>query len=340
MPEYALGKLRGKLAIVWYEDGKRHRLTTGTADAVEANKVLAAYTAQKAKDKKQEFTVGQLWERFRLHLGNRPSATTMKYEWKALGPVFGDLQPSQITEELCCSYTSARAAAGIANGTVWTELGRLRMVFAWAAKRGLIAGSPYVVRPSQPPPRNLHLTAAETSSLLDACHHPHLKLFVTLAWTTGARDRALLELTWDRVDFDRGIIDFGHDGMHERAKQRAVVPMNDTIRFSLVEAKRAARSDYVIEWNAQKVGSVKKGLKRAAEQIGKPWISPHVFRHSAARHMAEAGIPMEEIAQFLGHTDVNTTRKIYARFSPGYLAKAAASLDLKPAGETLIRRVV
>jgi hypothetical protein len=41
--------------------------------------------------------------------------------------------------------------------------------------------------------------------------------------------------------------------------------------------------------------------------------------------MAEAGLSMEVIAQYLGHEDVNVTRKVYAHFSPRYLKQAGAS---------------
>jgi hypothetical protein len=43
--------------------------------------------------------------------------------------------------------------------------------------------------------------------------------------------------------------------------------------------------------------------------------------------MAEAGVTMAEIAQFLGHSSEAVTFKVYARFSPTYLRKAAAVLD-------------
>jgi integrase len=58
--------------------------------------------------------------------------------------------------------------------------------------------------------------------------------------------------------------------------------------------------------------------------------------------MAEAGVSMEEIAQYLGHRDVGITRKVYARFSPDYLRKAAAALeydDLADAGSVNQRAV-
>ncbi|MBL3565107.1 hypothetical protein JMM61_10360 [Rhodovulum sulfidophilum] len=43
--------------------------------------------------------------------------------------------------------------------------------------------------------------------------------------------------------------------------------------------------------------------------------------------MAEAGVPIEEIAEYLGHTNPNITRSTYARFSPDYLRHAAGSLE-------------
>ncbi|HET8971861.1 MAG TPA: tyrosine-type recombinase/integrase [Pseudolabrys sp.] len=64
-----------------------------------------------------------------------------------------------------------------------------------------------------------------------------------------------------------------------------------------------------------------------AKRAGVGHVSPHMLRHSAAVHMAEAGISMEEIAQFLGHDDVNTTRRVYTRFSPNFLKEAAAVLE-------------
>ncbi|MCS0504128.1 tyrosine-type recombinase/integrase [Ancylobacter sp. GSK1Z-4-2] len=54
---------------------------------------------------------------------------------------------------------------------------------------------------------------------------------------------------------------------------------------------------------------------------------PLMLRDAAAVHMAEDGVPMEEIAQFLGHSNVAITRKAYARFSPGCLHKASTSLE-------------
>ena len=49
--------------------------------------------------------------------------------------------------------------------------------------------------------------------------------------------------------------------------------------------------------------------------------------------MAENGVPMTEIAQFLGHANTRVTEEVYARFSPQYLSRAAAALEYDDIGE-------
>jgi hypothetical protein len=42
--------------------------------------------------------------------------------------------------------------------------------------------------------------------------------------------------------------------------------------------------------------------------------------------MIESGVPFEEVAQYLGHTNPKITYRVYGRYSPTYLRKAANSL--------------
>tara|TARA_Y100000815_G_scaffold165238_1_gene149956 strand:- start:130 stop:303 length:174 start_codon:yes stop_codon:yes gene_type:complete len=43
--------------------------------------------------------------------------------------------------------------------------------------------------------------------------------------------------------------------------------------------------------------------------------------------MAAADRPMERIAQYLGHSNVATTRHVYARFAPSHMQEEADVLD-------------
>jgi integrase len=193
--------------------------------------------------------------------------------------------------------------------------------------------------PAPPPPKDVYLTREQYRALREAARTtPHLHLFVVLAYTTAGRKSAILELTWDRVDFERGLIqlsrtvlspiEMAKSEVPRNNKRRALVPMTETARKALLQAKAAALTDHVIEYAGDPVAEIKKAFRRAVERAGLPAVvSPHALRHTAAVHMAESGVPMAEIAQFLGHTSEAIMFKIYARFSPTYLRKAADALE-------------
>jgi integrase len=128
----------------------------------------------------------------------------------------------------------------------------------------LQCGQEAIERPSPPKRKERHLTREQCRALIEAAAMPHLKLYVILALATGGRNAALLDLTWERCDFDRGLIDLRDPNIGRPHKGRAIVPMNRSIRAALLEARGGALSDHVIEWAGRRVASVKRGLKFAA----------------------------------------------------------------------------
>lgn len=250
-------------------------------------------------------------------------------------PAFGHLAPDQITADDCRAYIEKRRALGRAEYTIHTELGNLRTCLNWAEKQRLIKRAPTIERPQTPPPRDRYLTRDEVAKLLAAPKDPHVQLAILLMLTTAGRIGALLELTWDRVDFERGVIRLATNDIGPK-KGRATVPMNDTLRAALTTAAEAALSDHVIEWGGRRVGSIKTGFNAAVRRAGIVHCTPHDLRRTAGRLMVEAGVPIEEVAQYLGHTNPGITRSTYARFSPEYLRKARAALEF--GGPRLVQR--
>lgn len=57
-------------------------------------------------------------------------------------------------------------------------------------------------------------------------------------------------------------------------------------------------------------------------------LSPYVLRHSAGVWMAQAGVDLAEIAEYMGHESLETTRKHYARFHPDHLRAAGKALEI------------
>lgn len=327
MPEFKLQRLRGGFAIAVYDGGRRiSRKQLESRDAAGAAAELSRIVA--AASRPVDPTVGELWDAYRQDRIGRRIADNMEFSGRAVLPFFGGKRPRDVDAKQCRSYTTERRLKGRKNGTIGTELNHLRIVLAWAKKTGLIEAVPHVEMPAKPPPRERHLTREEFDALLDASETHHLRLFLVLAISTAARAGALLELTWDRVDFVRGLVFLGQRNVLRPRKGRATVPMTDTLRAALSAAKEIARSEHVIEWAGEGVSSVRTALSKAAARARLPGVSPHVLRHSAAVWMAEDGVPMGEIAAYLGHSDPTITARVYARFSPTHLRRAAGSLEL------------
>lgn len=247
-----------------------------------------------------------------------PSAST----WKALEPSFGHRLAKAITRDDCREHAAKRKRAGKAGSTIRKELEMLRA----SLRHRYGAEAPAIWMPPPSKPRERYLTREEVTKLLEHIETPHVRLFVILAVTTGARMSALLDLTWDRVDLQRGIINLNPAGRHENNKRRAIVPINSRADAALREALAGAMTDYVVEYAGGPVKSIKKAIQAATKRSGVQ-CSAHVFRHTAGVWMAEADVPMQKIAQYLGHTSTRVTETTYARYSPSYMKDASAALE-------------
>jgi len=328
MRDYSLVRYRGKWAVAFQDGGTTRRRSCGTADKALAEKVKVGIIA--ALEKPEDTKVSTLWEKYRDARSGRRIAESMGFTWRKLQATFGDLETEAVTPDKCREYADKRRRDGKAEGTIWTELNHLRIVMNWAKKEKLIQTSPTVVTPSQPAPLERYLTRAEFDRLWDGCSAPHMQTALALMIATAARIEAVLELTWDRVDFERGLIHLHNPFVAKKRKGRAVVPINDDLRAALSVAKMASRTEYVVEYGGERVKSIRTAFSAAVRRAGlSDDVTPHVLRHTAAVWMAEGGTAIEEIAQYMGHENTETTRKVYARFSPTYLRGAAATLSFR-----------
>lgn len=335
---FALGQLNGQ-AVVRYRDenGIKRRRILGAKTEAEARAQLDRFVRRREVIIQTEGggpTVGDL---FALYVKDREQdgklVDSFRWNWKALQGSFADLQPHSVNADVCRSYAKLRVSAGRSQGTIWTELTRLRSCLNWAVKRRVIVSAGYVWIPSKPKVKPKELTEQQVLRLIDGCVMPHLRLFVILAFATGGRTTAILELTWDRVDFDAGTIDLRlverENPLSKASKKgRAAVPMNNLARAALLEAKAISLTEHVIEWNEAPVLSIRTGFNAACRRAGLSGVTPHCIRHTTASLALDKDQPMELIARFLGHRDVQTTARIYARPSISKLKGVADAVDL------------
>ena len=322
MPEYRIVTHRRALSLAFTDPAKgRIRIALGTNDRGLAE--ARARQIWQARKEPASDRVADLWKAYvadkRIDdIDVDPSGSMLK----ALSPSFGNLIGHAITRDHCRTHYDRRRRKRRSDSTIRKELEMLRA----ALRHRLGAQAPAIWMPPPAKPRERHLDKDEVARLLAAVEAPHVRLFIILAITTGARMSALLDLTWNRVNFDDGFLDLNPGGRHITNKRRSIVPINARAKAALEDARAASLTDYVIEYGGGPIKSIKKAVAAAARRSGVT-CSPHVFRHTAGVWMAQADVPMSKISQVLGHTTSRVTERHYARFSPSFLRDASEALE-------------
>lgn len=250
---------------------------------------------------------------------------TSEYELRALSRHIGHLAPSALNNVAIKRYITARRndphrhpGKKIQDTTIKKELNILRAVLKvaadddverWFGARGVPGFKVPVIKDKA---RRKYLTQAQTRKLLEHCHLLHIRIFILIAVSTGARKEAIERLKWSDIDFDSGVIDFGEGAWN---KKRPVSSMTVELKSVLLDAYKVRSSEYVIEYAGRRAGDVKKSLKTVAKRAGLAWVSAHVFKHTFISWLVQNGVAYSQISD-LTNTSENTIRKHYAHLFP------------------------
>lgn len=345
-PNFRLTQRGGRFYVAWWADGRGQRVSTGAADIGAARRFLADFAAGfSTPEPPAAPTIGALLESYLADRKPHVAAYgTLEAAAKALRRHLGELGADALTKERSRFYARQRRAEGyevgppsdrrrkpVSDGTITRELVTLRAAYAWGRGEGWAVGTPAIPVPSAPSPRDRWLTPAEAGRLLNGCRAAHVRLFVLLALHTAARSGALLALEWRQVDMAARRIALGAGTGN---KGRAVVAINDALYPALVAAKEGRTGDAVIETPGGKaVASIKTGFAAAVRRAGLVGVTPHTLRHTAATWMAQAGVPLRDVAGVLGHRDTRTTERVYAHHHPDHQRGAIAALAVALPGQ-------
>lgn len=324
MPDYSVQRFRGGWAVVYQdESGKRIRRRLYATDRVGAE---AEARVRWRAGGDEPWTVGRIVEAYMdaREADGIASTGRQRDAWKAMKGFWAAVDPKLVDKQMARDYVRRRDRA---EATTRYELSMLAVALRWAVKQKLIDKAPEIWRPAAADRQLRHLTRAQFSRWFKEVKAPHARLYVRLAIYTMARPSAILELTWDQVDWDHATINLNPPGRKQTKKRRPVVPLNEEAMDALRKAFEGAQSEFVIERGAQRIGSIKKAFQAASARAGIR-VTPYMLRHTGAVWSAEAGNSMAEIAQYMGHDDDRTTQKHYSRFSPDHLRRVSANLKV------------
>lgn len=246
----------------------------------------------------------------------RPQSVDLSIRY--LRPFFGSTLASECNIGKQQAYVDYRRTKGSGDESIRRDLSVLSAALRRAEKHNKLDRAPPFLTLTPAPPRERWLTRDEVAKLFWRLRRPrsrHVLLFARLAVYTGARTGAILDLTWDRVNFATGLIDYRVPGRKVTKKRRTVAPMTPALRRALKHAKTSARSGHVIEWAGQRVERVAKAFIDACVDVGMDDVSPHVLRHTFASWAVRKGVPIYTVGKALGQTVASTTER-YAKLAP------------------------
>lgn len=283
---------------------------------------------------------------FKLYIKDREdegkiNISRMREVERTISKVWGEFLPEQITTEEVRKFIRGGKERGLSNATIRSDLAYLTAALSFAVAKKIIPSAPKIEKPPPPRPRERWLTREEARKLIAGAEEFHVKLFIALAIATAGRPKHILDLTWERIDFNRRHINLDNPAVDRTSKGRAHVPMNDLAHEYLLLAKKAfdagSECRHVISYLGKPVMSVRKGVIAASKRARLKAVTPYVLRHTAGVWMAQADVPLAKIAEYMGHTSLETTRKHYAKYYPDHLRDAAAALEMGSSGGTQVR---
>lgn len=251
-----------------------------------------------------------------------------------------------LTPQFQARFREWRAKAGVGGHTISRDLAALRGTLNWAWKNQRIEHPPFIADiPShqKAPARDRVLSPKEVAGLIEACRgrddREHLLRFIVIELGMAGRPQAVLELTSDNVDFERGLINPNQAGRAQTRKRRPIVPIAKAVRPWLVGITGKlivyrvpiAKKNQVLGGPThfmRPTTCVKTSWKAACADAGIVGATPKTLRHTMLTWLAERGVPKEQRMALAGHSAQDTTAKNYEHLSPSYLGAAIMAIDL------------
>jgi integrase len=179
------------------------------------------------------------------------------------------------------------------------------------------------------------LTPEQARVLFAACDGEHLGPMIRLGLLVGMRPGELAGLRWRDVDLDRRILTVGHavqmrgsrghhvDVLKTSASHRTIGLPAAAVSELEEQQRRTAGAEGAVEQRPKDLvflsrsgtvlepSNVRRELSRICGAAGVPRITPNELRHTCATLLNDEGVPLELIADMLGHTTTTMLQRHY-----------------------------
>lgn len=301
----------------WYDftvNGHRFRGSTETNDYKLAKDIIDKKRADALKQthfpRRARMTLdeacGRYWIEYAQHLATRDNVKD--HLSKMLAHFGKQAALEQITQNHAAGWV-AQMRIGRAAGTVNRVLSTARKLWSmantvWGVEVTPIAWHKLMLL--EPEARTRWLTESEAENLITHAAE-HLQPVIRFALMTGLRLGNITGLTWDQVQWQKGVIEL-------RIKSRRPGRKTFTIPIiaplsELLQAQSPAASGHVFTYRGQPIKQFRRSFATACKRAGIEDFHFHDLRHTAATWMRKRGVPLDVVQEVLGHEDIATTKK-------------------------------
>jgi integrase len=194
----------------------------------------------------------------------------------------------------------------------------------------------YVDLPRKPQRQGRSLTLEQAAALLEVAKGERLEAVIVTGLMLGLRPGELLGLQWSDIDFHAGTLTVCRSLKRENNKlllgSTKTLTSNRTIDMPSIVASAlrqhrirqhrerlsagAAWRDADLVFSTE-VGTfidpsnLRRSFSQMTQRAGIGHWHPHELRHSAASLLSADGVPIEQIADLLGHTSIRMTSMVY-----------------------------
>jgi integrase len=201
--------------------------------------------------------------------------------------------------------------------------GVIRAAIQWAVDGGELPSVPALMKVQATDGEGVRpYTLEELSALAEACLHEHERRFWLLTLTTAPRPGATLDLTWDRINAETGVVDYVVPGRRLTKKRRAKAPICPPALAYLNDRRSVGP---VIQWNGRQLKGHKMTFGRIAERA-KVKGTAYGIRKAVSIWLRKEGVHEWDIKGMLGHAIGGETER-YAHYRPDYMRAAADSVE-------------
>lgn len=294
------------------------------------------------KKKETEISINKFWETIYLPEANAvKKISTIKSEkylyQKWISPMLGNLFVQELDYEKALSLQLQVNAAGRKASSIRFIMAILSQIWNCAEAHGFVSGDNPIKQVKtlrEDNRRTRFLTKEEAVKLLDALSKRSMDVhdMALLSLFGGLRAGEIFALTWGKVDFSAGHI-FISDTKTKVNRYTYITP---EIKTMLQRRYNGQFPDELIFCgrNGQIIQEVSDTYSRTVRELGfnrnvkdkRLKVVFHTLRHTFASWLVQAGTPLYTVAELMGHTTIEMTKR-YSHLAPENVRSAAMQLS-------------